>query len=72
MFGLLPESDDNTSLLDEQNSFQRDKSKKPTKDDLMIMDPLSDEFYNYWSKTAKDNTEIYRSVFKCVPDDSSK
>ncbi|CAI2169391.1 2838_t:CDS:10 [Funneliformis geosporum] len=60
-----------TSLLDEQISSQKNKSKEhPTKEDLIIMDPLSDEFYNYWSKIARDNTETYRSVFKSVPDDN--
>ncbi|CAG8525275.1 11919_t:CDS:10 [Funneliformis mosseae] len=59
-----------TSLLDEQISSQKNKSKEhPTRENL-IMDPLSDEFYDYWSKTAQDNTEIYRSVFKSVPDDN--
>ncbi|CAG8468958.1 364_t:CDS:10 [Diversispora eburnea] len=44
--------------------------KHPTKEDLIVMDPLSDEFYDYWSKTAQRNTEVYRSVFRCVPDDN--
>ncbi|RHZ82653.1 hypothetical protein Glove_106g15 [Diversispora epigaea] len=44
--------------------------KHPTKEDLIVMDPLSDEFYDYWSKTAQRNTEAYRSVFRCVPDDN--
>ena len=43
-----------------------------TKEDLAVMDPLSDDFYNYWSTTAQNNTEIYRSVFRCVPDDNGK
>ncbi|CAG8451339.1 15329_t:CDS:10 [Cetraspora pellucida] len=41
-----------------------------TKEDLIVMDPLSDEFYTYWQKVAQDNTAIYRSVFKCIPDDN--
>ncbi|KAG9294883.1 hypothetical protein G9A89_003223 [Geosiphon pyriformis] len=44
--------------------------KHPTKEDLAVMDPLSDEFYNYWQKTAQNNTEAFRDVFRCVPDDN--
>ena len=67
---MLHERDETiTSLLDLP---QKNKSKgRPTKD-LVVMDPLSDEFYNYWSKTAQNNTEIYRSIFRCVPDDNGK
>ncbi|CAG8466471.1 3479_t:CDS:10 [Scutellospora calospora] len=45
-------------------------SKHPTKEDLVVMDPLSDDFYNYWKRIAQNNTDIYRAVFKCVPDDN--
>src|SRR4051794_26231230 len=48
------------------------KSKHSTKEDLVVMDPLSDEFLKYWVSTAHNNTEIYRSVFNCVPDDNGK
>ena len=41
--------------------------------DSLVMDPVHDGFYyNVWTKTAKDNTEIYRRVFRCVPDDTGK
>ncbi|EPQ28717.1 uncharacterized protein PFL1_03521 [Pseudozyma flocculosa PF-1] len=34
-------------------------------------DPLIDSFYHdYWLKSAVHNTQIYRKVFKCVPDDT--
>ncbi|KAN0063012.1 Phospholipase D1 [Thecaphora frezii] len=34
-------------------------------------DPLVDSFYrDYWLKSAVHNTQIYRKVFKCVPDDT--
>ena len=35
-----------------------------------VEDPLSDEFLKLWETTAKRNTEAYREVFKCYPDDS--
>lgn len=42
-------------------------------DDSVVMDPLLDEFYHHvWNKTAKENTETYRSVFRPVPDDTGK
>ena len=41
--------------------------------DSLVTDPLHDGFYyNVWAKTAKDNTEIYRHLFHCVPDDTGK
>jgi hypothetical protein len=70
LFEILHERDETaTSLLEDQYSSQ---SKKYSTEELVLMDPLSDEFYNYWSKTAQNNTEIYRSVFRCVPDDYGK
>ncbi|RIA93447.1 hypothetical protein C1645_735559 [Glomus cerebriforme] len=70
LFELLHERDETvTSLLDDQISFQESK-KHSKKGNLVVMDPLSDEFYNFWLKTAQNNTETYRSVFRCVPDDN--
>ncbi|KAG2180334.1 hypothetical protein INT44_003336, partial [Umbelopsis vinacea] len=39
--------------------------------DSIVMDPLDDDFYyNYWNRIAISNTKIYRSLFRCVPDDT--
>ncbi|KAI8891245.1 phospholipase D/nuclease [Backusella circina FSU 941] len=39
--------------------------------DAAVLDPLSERFYqNIWLKTANTNTEIYRKLFRCVPDDT--
>lgn len=39
--------------------------------DSIVMDPLDDDFYyNYWNRIATSNTKIYRSLFRCVPDDT--
>ncbi|KAI9229608.1 MAG: hypothetical protein DHS80DRAFT_13629 [Piptocephalis tieghemiana] len=35
-----------------------------------IQDPLSDDFDRVWQGTAQSNTEIFRRVFRCVPDDT--
>ncbi|KAG0234011.1 hypothetical protein BGW42_006992 [Actinomortierella wolfii] len=36
-----------------------------------VMDPLHDDFYEHlWKATARTNTELFREVFHCVPDDS--
>ncbi|CAG8605205.1 4974_t:CDS:10 [Funneliformis mosseae] len=60
-----------TSIIDNPASYFPPKHPKhPTKTDLVVMDPLSDEFYDYWRTTAHNNTETYRSVFRCVPDDN--
>lgn len=37
-----------------------------------IQDPLSDDFDRVWQGTAQSNTEIFRRVFRCVPDDTGK
>ncbi|CAG8498943.1 7241_t:CDS:10, partial [Ambispora leptoticha] len=57
-----------TDVIDESSGSK--SSKHPTKEDLIVMDPLSDEFYDYWVKTARTNTEAFRAVFRCVPDDN--
>ncbi|PKC70587.1 phospholipase D/nuclease [Rhizophagus irregularis] len=59
-------TESSTSLLDAQTN----EIKKCSTEELVFMDPLSDEFYNYWSQIAQNNTETYRSLFRCVPDDN--
>jgi phospholipase D1/2 len=44
-----------------------------SKADHVVIDPASDEFYyNTWQRTAITNTEVFRKVFHCVPDDTVK
>jgi phospholipase D1/2 len=39
--------------------------------DRIVIDPASDDFYNnVWLRTADTNTEAFRNVFHCVPEDS--
>ncbi|CAG8571695.1 11060_t:CDS:10 [Dentiscutata erythropus] len=39
--------------------------------DRIVEDPLSEEFYEkYWWHTASQNTESFRKVFHCYPDDT--
>lgn len=43
----------------------------PLTADQVVMDPLSDDFYEgWWTRVAKTNTEIFREVFHCVPDNN--
>ncbi|KAG5852016.1 hypothetical protein ANANG_G00057960 [Anguilla anguilla] len=35
-----------------------------------IQDPISDEFFEVWNKTAESNAMIYDKVFQCLPTDS--
>lgn len=36
-----------------------------------VLDPLAPHcFYNIWNRTARENTLIYRKLFRCVPDDT--
>lgn len=41
-----------------------------TEEDRLVMDPLSEETLNLWYDTARTNTEAFRAVFHCVPDDT--
>ncbi|CAI2162099.1 19719_t:CDS:10 [Funneliformis geosporum] len=69
LFDLLHERDQSISeIIDDDMNYKLPKKKHPTKDDLVVMDPLSDQFYKYWQTTAKTNSETFRSVFRCVPD----
>ncbi|KAJ1657236.1 hypothetical protein IWQ61_003335 [Dispira simplex] len=39
----------------------------------MVMDPLSESFFmDHWVSTARRNTEAFRKVFHCIPDDTVK
>ncbi|TKY90598.1 hypothetical protein EX895_000596 [Sporisorium graminicola] len=40
-------------------------------DPMRFQDPIDDSFYvDYWLTCAVSNTQIFRKVFKCVPDDT--
>uniref|UniRef100_A0A915JJJ0 phospholipase D n=1 Tax=Romanomermis culicivorax TaxID=13658 RepID=A0A915JJJ0_ROMCU len=54
-------------FLDEKIS-SADKIEKEQIRDL-LQDPICDKFYQYFTDTAKKNTEIYDEIFKCFPSD---
>lgn len=41
-------------------------------EDREVMDPLDEDTLARWNMTAKTNTEAFREVFHCVPDDTGK
>jgi phospholipase D1/2 len=42
-------------------------------EDRLVRDPLDEETYNeLWLGTATKNTDAFREVFHCVPDESGK
>ncbi|KAI7896962.1 uncharacterized protein EV154DRAFT_490014 [Mucor mucedo] len=41
-----------------------------SEEDKEVMDPLDDETLERWNGTAKTNTDAFREVFHCVPDDT--
>ena len=43
-----------------------------TEEDRLVMDPLGEETLELWNDVARTNTEIFRAVFQCVPDDTGK
>ncbi|CAO3621078.1 unnamed protein product [Mucor fragilis] len=53
------------------NEYHVDGYRDMRREDVVVMDPLHDEFYyDIWNKTAEKNTLVYRDVFRCVPDDT--
>jgi phospholipase D1/2 len=40
--------------------------------DKLVQDPLNDETLELWQSTSSKNTEAFRHVFHCVPDDNGK
>ena len=56
---------------DAQGDAKKATAKDPEATDKIVMDPLHDSFYEgWWRPVAKKNTEIFREVFRCVPDDT--
>ncbi|KAH8146704.1 uncharacterized protein LAJ45_09387 [Morchella importuna] len=43
-----------------------------SKEDLFVRDPLGDEVWETWTGNALRNTEIFRELFHCDPDDNIK
>ncbi|KAG0322786.1 hypothetical protein BGZ97_004099 [Linnemannia gamsii] len=55
----------------EQEQQEQAQAKEPLTADQVVMDPLHDDFYEkWWTRVAKTNTEIFREVFHCVPDNN--
>ncbi|KAG0349343.1 hypothetical protein BG004_007527 [Podila humilis] len=45
-------------------------AEDPKAGDSIVEDPLHDTFYEgWWKQVARQNTEIFREIFHCVPDD---
>lgn len=56
---------------DAQGDAKKATAKDPEAANQIVMDPLHDSFYEgWWKPVAKTNTEIFREVFRCVPDDT--
>ncbi|KAF9328374.1 hypothetical protein BG006_008442, partial [Podila minutissima] len=59
-------------LCQEGNDFaaKRAAAEDPKAGDNIVQDPLHEDFYEgWWKRVAKTNTEIFREIFHCVPDD---
>ncbi|KAH7052850.1 hypothetical protein BKA57DRAFT_390961, partial [Linnemannia elongata] len=54
-----------------QQQEQAKAKEVPLTADQVVMDPLTDDFYEgWWNRVAKTNTQIFREVFHCVPDNT--
>ncbi|EPS37343.1 hypothetical protein H072_8963 [Dactylellina haptotyla CBS 200.50] len=65
--GLIPAQradhvDANSFPVPEPNVYDFDSAE-----DKLVMDPLSDSFWNHWNNTAKTNTDAFARVFHAVP-----
>lgn len=64
---------DNEISGDHEENTGVDGYRNMKREDVIVMDPLHNEFYSdIWKTTAQKNTLVYRDVFKCVPDDTGK
>jgi len=66
--GLLPRPDlgeitENMQPLPIQNIYDLG-----SREDDIVVDPLSDDFLNFWTQTSRRNTEVFSEIFRCVPD----
>lgn len=53
----------------ESKTSSTDLQQKIEIDPMVFLDPLADHFFeDIWDKIAQKNTEIYRQVFRCMPD----
>jgi phospholipase D1/2 len=67
-------------LIPPQDTQRPDESFEPvgvpnrydwdSPEDHIVADPLSDTFDSLWNSRAKTNTEVFRKVFRAVPDDT--
>ncbi|KAI4257953.1 MAG: hypothetical protein L6R42_005375 [Xanthoria sp. 1 TBL-2021] len=85
-FGPMPPTSPSTKATDiEGSSPQRSALTKSTAHPLAtsikqpfidrdcMKDPLNDAFYtDTWHAVAENNTQLYRNVFRCMPDDEVK
>lgn len=56
---------------EQQEQQEQAQAKETLTADQVVMDPLHDDFYEkWWIRVAKTNTEIFREVFHCVPDNN--
>ncbi|KAI8604037.1 hypothetical protein EDD21DRAFT_333733 [Dissophora ornata] len=67
--GLLPHVEHD--VVTKASVLPRAAADDPRAADEIVADPLHDDFYeNWWRRVAATNTEIFREVFRCVPDDT--
>ncbi|KAG0058912.1 hypothetical protein BGZ90_004703 [Linnemannia elongata] len=60
-----------TAASQQQQQEQAKAKEVPLTADQVVMDPLTDDFYEgWWNRVAKTNTQIFREVFHCVPDNT--
>ncbi|RUP33532.1 hypothetical protein BC936DRAFT_138556, partial [Jimgerdemannia flammicorona] len=66
--GLLPSTEVESVTSGSRPLPHPQHSHNDSHADRLVEDPLSDEFYDRWTSTARRNTEAFRKVFRCVPD----
>ncbi|KAI8601031.1 hypothetical protein EDD21DRAFT_305738, partial [Dissophora ornata] len=70
----MPDEEDAQAFSQWHSKNMKSQAKEaaaqdPKSADNVVMDPLHDDFYEgWWKRVAETNTEIFREVFHCVPD----
>lgn len=55
-----------------ENGSAPNHYEEGTEDDLLVRDPLGGKLWEVWTGNATRNTDIFRELFHCDPDDSIK
>ena len=68
--GLLPPQDPEQPDLNSEPIGVPNVYEFGSREDDAVVDPLSDNFLNFWNATARQNSDVFNRVFHVVPTDA--